>query len=369
VFGDLFLSSCPGIGKDLLSDIQIIKDLNIKCLISLMEKDELNHFGAGNLFKELDQNKIKWIHFEIKNFGIPTFNQENELNSHIKTISQKILDGENVYIKFSGTTSSDAAYTDADGNSINAGGWQSDIAIDYIRFKAPITESTTISYYGNPVTIDVLANYTDADGDALAVSASSATDGSVVINTDNTLEFTPNADYFGTHIVSYTVSDGQGGTINGEVAVVSEICLVAGTQVLTDQGYIAIEELDVYLHTIDKQRIVAIARTVNTSPYLICVKKSALGENVPSQDTIMSKYHMVDYKGGMLNANRLEHADTNVHKVDNKKTVLYNVLLESYLKMTVNNMVVETLHSENTVAKMIIFDSQLPAHKRELITE
>ena len=61
VFGDLFLSSCPGIGKDLLGDIQIIKDLNIKCLISLMEKDELNHFGAGNLFKELDQNKIKWI--------------------------------------------------------------------------------------------------------------------------------------------------------------------------------------------------------------------------------------------------------------------------------------------------------------------
>jgi protein-tyrosine phosphatase len=98
VFGDLFLSSCPGIGKDLLSDIQIIKDLNIKCLISLMEKDELNHFGAGNLFKELDQNKIKWIHFEIKNFGIPTLNQENELNSHIKTVSQKILNGENVYI-------------------------------------------------------------------------------------------------------------------------------------------------------------------------------------------------------------------------------------------------------------------------------
>jgi protein-tyrosine phosphatase len=98
VFGDLFLSSCPGMGKDLLGDVQIIKDLNIKCLISLMEKDELNHFGAKNLFKELDQNKIKWIHFEIKNFGIPTLNQDDELNSHIKTINQRILNGENVYI-------------------------------------------------------------------------------------------------------------------------------------------------------------------------------------------------------------------------------------------------------------------------------
>ena len=58
MFGDLFLSSCPGMGKDLLGDIQIIKDLNIKCLISLVEHDELNHLGAKYLFKELDKNNI-----------------------------------------------------------------------------------------------------------------------------------------------------------------------------------------------------------------------------------------------------------------------------------------------------------------------
>jgi hypothetical protein len=46
VFGDLFLSSCPGMGKDLLGDIQIIKDLNIKCLISLVEENELTNLGA-----------------------------------------------------------------------------------------------------------------------------------------------------------------------------------------------------------------------------------------------------------------------------------------------------------------------------------
>jgi len=63
VFGDLFLSSCPGMGKDLLGDIQIIKDLNIKCLISLVEENELYHLGARDLFKELDKINIKWIHF------------------------------------------------------------------------------------------------------------------------------------------------------------------------------------------------------------------------------------------------------------------------------------------------------------------
>ena len=69
MFGDLFLSSCPGMGKDLLGDIQIIKDLNIKCLISLVEENELTNLGAKDLFKELDKNKIKWVHFEIINFS------------------------------------------------------------------------------------------------------------------------------------------------------------------------------------------------------------------------------------------------------------------------------------------------------------
>ena len=78
MFGDLFLSSCPGMGKDLLGDIQVIKDLNIKCLISLVEENELTNLGAKDLFKELDKNNIKWLHFEIINFGIPNLNQYDE---------------------------------------------------------------------------------------------------------------------------------------------------------------------------------------------------------------------------------------------------------------------------------------------------
>jgi ADP-ribosyl-[dinitrogen reductase] hydrolase len=63
-----------------------------------VEENELTNLGAKNLFKELDKNKIKWIHFEIINFGIPNLNQYDELNSHIQTISQRILNGENIYI-------------------------------------------------------------------------------------------------------------------------------------------------------------------------------------------------------------------------------------------------------------------------------
>jgi hypothetical protein len=68
-------------------------------------------------------------------------------------------------------------------------------------------------------TIDVLANDTDPDGDALSVqSFTQGVTGSVAKNADGTLEYTPNADFKGNDSFSYTVSDGNGGT---DVATVS----------------------------------------------------------------------------------------------------------------------------------------------------
>lgn len=63
------------------------------------------------------------------------------------------------------------------------------------------------------VTIDVLGNDTDVDGDTLTVtSASGASNGTVTVNADNTVEYTPDADFNGTDSFTYTVSDGNGGT-------------------------------------------------------------------------------------------------------------------------------------------------------------
>ena len=41
-----------------------------------------------------------------------------------------------------------------------------------------------------------------------------------------------------------------------------------------------------------------------------------------------------------------------VHKVNYSGEILYNVLLENYDKMMVNNMICETLHPENSVTKI-----------------
>ncbi len=69
-------------------------------------------------------------------------------------------------------------------------------------------------------TIDVLTNDTDVDGDALAVVAvTQGAHGSVVSNGDGTLSYTPVTNYHGTDILTYTVSDGQGGLATAAVTV------------------------------------------------------------------------------------------------------------------------------------------------------
>jgi hypothetical protein len=68
--------------------------------------------------------------------------------------------------------------------------------------------------------IDVLMNDTDTDDDQLTTSAvTQGTNGSVAINADNTLSYTPKANYCGTDSFTYTVSDGKGGTDTATVNV------------------------------------------------------------------------------------------------------------------------------------------------------
>jgi large repetitive protein len=71
----------------------------------------------------------------------------------------------------------------------------------------------------SPVTIPVLANDTDADGNPLTITAATSPNGTVVINPDGTITFTPNANFNGPTTITYTISDGQGGTATATVAV------------------------------------------------------------------------------------------------------------------------------------------------------
>ncbi len=74
-----------------------------------------------------------------------------------------------------------------------------------------------------PLTYNVLANDTDADNDDLTVTAATVVGGSgvgtVSINPDKTITFTPAANYSGPATVNYAISDGHGGTSSASLNV------------------------------------------------------------------------------------------------------------------------------------------------------
>jgi len=73
---------------------------------------------------------------------------------------------------------------------------------------------------GTAVDIVVLADDSDVDGDAIKVdSVTQASEGSVVINADGTVKYTPDAGFSGTDSFTYTIIDGNSGSATATVSV------------------------------------------------------------------------------------------------------------------------------------------------------
>jgi hypothetical protein len=90
---------------------------------------------------------------------------------------------------------------------------------------APVAvDDTGLAQETNPVTIDLTANDSDADGDPLTVTAAGpAANGSVVNNNDGTVTYTANGGFIGTDNFTYTISDGYGESDTANVVVTVEI--------------------------------------------------------------------------------------------------------------------------------------------------
>jgi hypothetical protein len=135
-------------------------------------------------------------------------------------------------------------------------------------------------------------------------------------------------------------------------AIPSEICFPANTPVLTDQGIVAIQNIEPGKHTLRNKRIVAITQTVSHDDHLVHFSKHSLGHNYPTEDTRMSKHHKVLYAGKMTSAHHFLTGFKNVTKVAYNKEFLYNVLLDEHSSMQINNLTCETLHPKSSVAKL-----------------
>ncbi len=93
--------------------------------------------------------------------------------------------------------------------------------IDAVNDAPSPADDTASTPEDTPVTVDVLANDTDTEGDALTVTAvTSPVHGTAAVNVDgNAVDVTPDLNYNGPLTFTYTVSDGNGGTATANVTV------------------------------------------------------------------------------------------------------------------------------------------------------
>ena len=85
---------------------------------------------------------------------------------------------------------------------------------DAVNNESSTMEDTALTLQ----TSDLLVNDSDVDGDTLSItSVQDAEHGTITLNSDATVTFTPDANYTGEASFSYTVSDGKGGSDTAQV--------------------------------------------------------------------------------------------------------------------------------------------------------
>ena len=135
-----------------------------------------------------------------------------------------------------------------------------------------------------------------------------------------------------------------------------QICFPKGTPVITNQGEMPIEDIIPGVHTIRGKKITAITCTQPNTEHIVLIKKHALGKNVPCASTQISNHHRVFYKGKMVKASDLVNMCEGVIKTPYNGETLYNVVMRKHDKMMINNLICETLHPDNVMARICAGD-------------
>ena len=143
-------------------------------------------------------------------------------------------------------------YTAADGNGGTA---EAEVVVTVAAVNdAPVAVAdTTATDEDEPVTVDVLANDSDVDGDPLRIASVSQPGHGTARATADGVEYAPDADWHGTDRFVYTAADGNGGTAEAEVVVtvaaVNDAPMAVGTipdQALEEGGPAAALDLAPY---------------------------------------------------------------------------------------------------------------------------
>jgi len=137
---------------------------------------------------------------------------------------------------FNGEDSFD--YTISDGNGETATTTVT-VSVDAVNDPPNAQDDSASTDEGTPITIAVLSNDTDPEGDTLAIqSIGQAANGSIQ-NSGTDLTYTPEADFNGIDSFEYTITDNQGGTaiatVTVAVAAVNDAPVATPDSVITEE--------------------------------------------------------------------------------------------------------------------------------------
>ena len=143
------------------------------------------------------------------------------------------------------------------------------------------------------------------------------------------------------------------GKITQNNLLVANICFIKGTNVVTDQGIIEIQNISL-ANTINGKKILMTSKTRNVDDYMVLIKRDALSKNVPNEDTWLTGEHCVLYNRKMVKSKDLVNGSS-VQKVNLEQKEVYNLLLEGLNagEMTANGMIAETLDPKSIFVKIL----------------
>ncbi|BBP45617.1 hypothetical protein THMIRHAS_09900 [Thiosulfatimonas sediminis] len=122
-------------------------------------------------------------------------------------------------------------YTNEEGNSATVS-----VTVNPINDATAINPDTAVTNEDTPVVIDVLANDTDIDGPVSPVaSVTNGANGTVAINADGTVTYTPNADFNGSDQFTYTNEEGNSATVSVTVNPINDATAINPDTVVTNE--------------------------------------------------------------------------------------------------------------------------------------
>ncbi len=132
------------------------------------------------------------------------------------------------------------AYTISDGSGTDVGFVE--ITVRSVNDVPVAVDDTATTTQDTPVTVNVLANDSDVDGEPLTIaSLVQPANGVAAVNPDWTITYTPTTGFVGTDELLYTVSDGNGGTAMARLTIT---VVAVNTPPLAVDDLVVVDETD-----------------------------------------------------------------------------------------------------------------------------